>query len=198
VLLSPRIENLFDARVRFYSLVFYWVSVADMAVVLSVMQLPTRVWYDRPTITSLFAIALHGAYTIWSHRRLVLTGLTVPRRAVLIGRFDELLTRRRNWFVYYPLFAGIALYLSRRFDHSLLTLLWSLEAFGVFALSALLRETSFRRVALIGLAACLVRLVLIDMAQANLGLRGIVFIGVGLLMLGMNAIYNRFRARFES
>jgi uncharacterized membrane protein len=128
----------------------------------------------------------------------VLTGLATPRRAILIGRFDGVLGRRRNWFVYYPLFAGIALYLAHRFNHSVLTLLWGLEAFGVFALSAVLRETPFRRVALAGLAACLIRLVLIDMAQANLGLRGVVFIGFGMLMLGMNAIYNRFRARFES
>jgi uncharacterized membrane protein len=65
-------------------------------------------------------------------------------------------------------------------------------------LSAWLRENQFRYVALAGLAACLARLVLIDMAEANLALRGVVFIGVGSLMLGMNAIYNRYRARFEA
>jgi uncharacterized membrane protein len=80
----------------------------------------------------------------------------------------------------------------------LLTLLWAAEAFVVFGLSAWLRENQFRFVALAGLAACLVRLVLVDMAQANLAIRGLVFIGVGLLMLGMNAIYNRYRARFEA
>ena len=36
------------------------------------------------------------------------------------------------------------------------------------------------------------------MVQADLGLRGLVFIGVGLLMLAMNALYNRFRSRFEA
>jgi uncharacterized membrane protein len=104
--------------------------------------------------------------------------------------------RRRNLYVYYPLFAGIALFLYWRFDRSLLTLLWATEAFVVFGLSAWLRENQFRYVALAGLAACLVRLVFIDMAEANLALRGLVFIGVGSLMLGMNAIYNRYRARF--
>ena len=71
------------------------------------------------------------------------------------------------------------------------------EAFAVFVLSAVLRENQFRHVALAGLGVCLVRLVLIDMAEANLALRGLVFIGVGLLMLGMNAIYNRYRVRFQ-
>ena len=84
-----------------------------------------------------------------------------------------------------------------RFDRSVLTLLWSAEAFTVFVLSAVLRENQFRYAALAGLGVCLARLLLIDMAEANLGLRGLVFLGVGLLMLGMNAIYNRYRARFE-
>jgi uncharacterized membrane protein len=65
-------------------------------------------------------------------------------------------------------------------------------------MSAWLRENQFRYVALAGLGACLVRLVLVDMAEANLALRGVVFIGVGLLMLAMNAIYNRYRTRFEA
>jgi uncharacterized membrane protein len=51
--------------------------------------------------------------------------------------------------------------------------------------------------ALAGLAACVIRLLVIDMSQANLGLRGVVFIGVGLLMLGMNALYNKYRDRFS-
>jgi hypothetical protein len=49
----------------------------------------------------------------------------------------------------------------------------------------------------VALGICLLRLMAIDLAQVDLGLRGIVFLGVGLLMLAMNAIYNRFRARFE-
>ena len=37
----------------------------------------------------------------------------------------------------------------------------------------------------------------VDMAQADLTLRGVVFVGVGLLMLAMNAFYTRFRERFR-
>jgi hypothetical protein len=52
-------------------------------------------------------------------------------------------------------------------------------------------------VALVGLGACLLRLLAVDMAQADLGLRGLVFIGVGLLLLALNAIVNRLRSRFS-
>ena len=79
----------------------------------------------------------------------------------------------------------------------MLTLLWATQAFVLFGLSALLRDNQFRYLALVGLGGCLLRLVAVDMRQADLGLRGLVFIGVGLLMLAMNALYNRFRSRFE-
>jgi hypothetical protein len=195
-LLSPPAERLLDVRARVYSLVFYWVSVADMAVVLSALEVPSPRWFDQPEFTSLVAIALQVAYVAWAHPRLRLAGLATPAPLSALGRLAGLVAARRNLYVYYPLFAGVALFLYWRFDRSVLTLLWAAEAFVVFVLSAWLRENQFRYVALAGLAACLARLVLIDMAEANLALRGVVFIGVGSLMLGMNAIYNRYRARF--
>jgi hypothetical protein len=198
LLLSPPGERLLDARARLYSLLFYWVSVVDMAVVMSTLEVPSPRWFDRPAFTSLVAIALQVAYVAWAHRQLVLQGLETPAPLRVLGRLGARAAARRNLFVYYPLFAGIALFLYWRFDRSLLTLLWAAEAFVIFGLATWLRENRFRYVALGGLAACLARLVLIDMAQANLALRGLVFIGVGLLMLGMNAIYNRYRARFEA
>ncbi len=196
-LMAPLAERLFDARVRLYGLLFYWVSVVDMAVVLSVLQVPSWLWYERPQVTSLFAIALQVVYVVLA-RRLSLAALTTPPPWAWLARLAERVGRRRNLYVYHPMFAGIAIFLYWRFERSVLTLLWALEAFVVFALSAYLRENQFRYVALAGLGGCLVRLVVVDMAEANLAVRGIVFIGVGSLMLGMNAIYNRFRARFES
>jgi hypothetical protein len=196
-LLSPAAERLLDVRARIYSLLFYWVSVADMAVVMSTLEVPSPRWFDHPEFTSLVAIALQVAYAAWANHRLVLQGLATPAPVHVLGRLAARMAPRRNLYLYYPLFAGIALFLYWRFDRSVLTLLWAGEAFLVFAMSAWLRENQFRYLALAGLGACLVRLVVVDMAEANLALRGAVFIGVGLLMLAMNAIYNRYRARFE-
>jgi hypothetical protein len=196
-LLSPAAERLLDVRARIYSLLFYWVSVADMAVVMSTLEVPSPRWFDQPEFTSLVAIALQVAYAAWANHRLVLQGLATPAPVHVLGRLAARMAPRRNLYLYYPLFAGIALFLYWRFDRSVLTLLWAGEAFLVFAMSAWLRENQFRYLALAGLGACLVRLVVVDMAEANLALRGAVFIGVGLLMLAMNAIYNRYRARFE-
>jgi hypothetical protein len=157
---------------------------------------PSFEWYERPEFTSMIVLALQVAYVVLARRWLVLEGIVFPSPLGVLGRLGGIVSARRNLYVYYPLFASVALFLYWRFDRSVLTLLWAAEAFVVFVLSAWLRENQFRYLALAGLAACLARLVLIDMAEANLALRGLVFIGVGSLMLGMNAIYNRYRARF--
>jgi hypothetical protein len=195
LLTEPLVKR--DPRFRMYSLIYYWVSVADVAVVMSVFESPSPRWYDRPDLMSLIAIALQSAYIVAAHTRLALADSRFPAGLAALGDLGKLVSARRNLWVYYPFFAGVALFLFWRFDRSALTLLWAAEAFAVFVLSAVLRENQFRHSALAGLGVCLVRLLLVDMAEANLALRGVVFIGVGLLMLGMNAIYNRYRARFQ-
>ncbi len=196
LLVPPAVRHL-DRRLPMYSLVFYWMSVAGVAVTMSTFESPSPTWYDRPYFPSLLAIALQVAYIVAAHLRLTLANECFPHGLGLLARLGKAVAARRNLWVYYPFIAGVALFLFDRFDHSVLTLLWAAEAFGVFVLSAVLRENSFRYVALTGLGVCLLRLLLIDMVEANLGFRGLVFLGVGLLMLGMNAIYNGYRARFE-
>jgi uncharacterized membrane protein len=51
-------------------------------------------------------------------------------------------------------------------------------------------------VSLAGMLGCLVRLVFFDLSQSGTITRAIVFIFMGLLLLGMNALYARFKARF--
>jgi hypothetical protein len=114
-----------------------------------------------------------------------------------LAKLAEQVGRKPHLWLLYPFFAGVALFLFWRFDRTLLTVLWSAEAFVLFCLSVWLREGQLRYVALAALGACMLRLLLVDMAQSNLGMRGAVFLGVGLLMLGMNAIYARYKTRFE-
>jgi len=91
----------------------------------------------------------------------------------------------------------VAFVLAAGYDHALLTLLWTAEAIAIYLLGVALREPQFRHLAMIGLGACLLRLLAVDMARADLGLRGLVFIGVGLLLLALNAIVHRFASRFR-
>jgi hypothetical protein len=188
---------LFGSRCRLYGLIFYWTSVAAVAFVMTGFENPSLHWFLRPDALSVLAISVQTVFIVAFARVPSKPGVEFPVGLSFLGRLAALVDNRPRLWVFYPYFAGIALFLFWRFDRSVLTLLWSAEAFVVFVLSALLRESQFRFVALAGLAACLLRLVAIDLAEANLGIRGLVFLGVGLLMLGMNAIYTRYRERFE-
>ena len=112
--------------------------------------------------------------------------LNTPQRLALLQRW-----------LWYPLFAVVALHLSQRYDHSALTLLWAIQALAIAVLSVVLRDAPMRLVSLLALGVCLARLLAIDLAEADLGLRGLVFIGVGLLMLGIHSLYTRFSERFR-
>lgn len=142
------------------------------------------------------AIGLQTAFVVASHRWLDLERLAQPGGWPVLVWIGARVAQRRNLWLYYPLFVAVALVLASGYDRALLTLLWTGEAFAIYLLGVVLREPQFRLVALVGLGACLLRLLAIDMAQADLGLRGLVFIGVGLLLLALNAIVRRLRSRF--
>ncbi|MGB7564287.1 MAG: hypothetical protein WBM08_05990, partial [Prochlorococcaceae cyanobacterium] len=197
VLVSDPCRRLFAARVKVYAVILYWVAVATVVAMLSSLETPSPLWYEQPHQLALVAIALQLTFIVVSHRSLDLEELRQPGGGPLLGWVGRRVAAHRNHWLYNPMFAAVAYYLYLRYDPSLHTLLWAVEAFAIYLLSAVLRETSFRTIALVALGICLLRLMAIDLAQVDLGLRGIVFIGVGLLMLAMNAIYNRFRARFE-
>jgi len=186
-----------DNRFRFYSLVLYWASAVDLVIVTSGYQMPSAIWYEHPGFTGSLALILQVVYLIIGTPRLDLAHLEVPPTLARLARWGNKIEERRALWIYYPFFVAAALFLYWRFDTTLLTLLWAGLAFVVFAVSLIIREGHFRYMALSGFGACLIRLLVIDMSQANLGLRGAVFVGVGLLMLGMNSLYTKYKGRLS-
>lgn len=184
-------------RCALYGMVFFWISVAAVAFVMTGFNLPAASWFESPDTLSLLALILQAFY-IGMHLQ-----APVPQAGIFpvglkpLAKLAEQVGRKPHLWLLYPFFAGVALFLFWRFDRTLLTVLWSAEAFVLFCLSVWLREGQLRYVALAALGTCMLRLLLVDMAQSNLGMRGVVFLGVGLLMLGMNAIYARYKTRFE-
>jgi uncharacterized membrane protein len=97
----------------------------------------------------------------------------------------------------YPAFGALAVFLIQSFDRSLLTVLLMLQVVAVFGGSLALRRQDLRYVALAGMLGCMARLLFFDLRQNGTVTRAVVFILMGLLLLGMNALYARFKTRFE-
>jgi hypothetical protein len=197
VCLAGVLSDRLAPRFRFYSLLFFWVSTLDLVIVTSAFATPSPHLYEHPGFTGGLSILLMIAYLIRSHARLSLREISFPHGLGGFSSWCHRVDARPALWVYYPFFICVALFLYWRFDQSMLTLLWAAEAFVVFVLSAVLREEHFRYMALAALAGCLIRLIGYDLAQSDTLTRGLVFLGVGALMLSMNTVYNRFKARFK-
>lgn len=196
LLVCPALVRRFAIRLQVYGVIVYWLAVAMLLVGLSVGLPSFPPATGAAQTAGLVAIALQTAFVVACRRWLDLERLPEPGGWPLLAWFGGRLARRRNLWLGHPLFIAVAVVLASGYDRALLTLLWTAEALAVYLLGVVLREPQFRQVALVGLGACLLRLLAIDMAQADLGLRGLVFVGVGLLLLALNALVHRFRSRF--
>jgi hypothetical protein len=196
-LLAPAMERWFAPRLQVYAVFGYWLAGVTTVAMLSTGETASTRWLQQPQTIGLLAIALQGLFLLVATRWLRPEALRAPGGLPLLAAIGIPVSRQPHRWLGYPLFLAVALYLASRYDRAVLTLLWALLAFAIYILSAVLRDNQFRAVALLATGACMVRLVAVDMAQADLTLRGVVFVGVGLLMLAMNAFYNRFRERFR-
>ena len=195
--LAPALTRL-STRFFFYSLLAYVTSILAVAVNVSTAEVPTGIWYQQPWNTGLIAIAVQLAYLFIAYQRLELQKVSFQPGLQVLERVSSQLSANRAATICYPFFAGLALFLAWRFEQTLLTFLWSLEVFAIFILSITFRQNHFRLIALAGMAACLFRLVIYDMQEADLLIRGLVFVGVGGLMLAMNAVYNKYGTRVSA
>ena len=196
LLVCPALVRRFAIRLQVYGVIVYWLAVATLLVGLSVGLPSFPPATGAAQSAGLVAIALQTVFVLACRRWLDLERLTEPGGWPLLAWVGGRVARRRNLWLGHPLFIAVAVVLASGYDRALLTLLWTAEALAVYLLGVVLREPQFRQVALVGLGACLLRLLAIDMAQADLGLRGLVFVGVGLLLLALNALVHRFRSRF--
>jgi hypothetical protein len=191
-------------RVVYESWLFLVAAAAHLAFVSSTFATPDSAWTARPEIVGILAVLLQIAYVVLVYRGGgfpsddAASRAAAPRALAPLQSYAVLLfARRRNMLVFYPVIAALAIFLFWRFEKAVLTLLWVAEVFVVFALGIFLREKHFVRVALVCLALCIVRLIGYDLAQTNLAVRAGVFVGVGVLMLGINALYRKFSHRIQ-
>lgn len=195
-LLSRPLRRWLAPRVGLYAVFTYWLAILSTLGQLGTAASAGTPPLATPAVITLLAIGLQTLFALLCRRWLPADELRHPGGTGLLASIGAVLARRTHRWLLYPLFVVVALHLAWRYDAALLTLLWALEAFAIFVFGVVLRDNQFRQASLLALGACLLRLVSIDMAQADPVLRGLVFVGVGLLMVAMNAIFIRFRDRF--
>ncbi len=184
------------SRFRLYSIVFFWMAAFNVAFVSGTLASPSIKLIDQPWVASCLSMLLQFVYIGYFYRKNGLESITSPFPDKLLAGLSQKVHTRMNLCVFYPLFMSIAFFLYWSFDKSILTLLWVLEAFFVFVLSIILRENHFRYLSMGCLVGCLLRLLIYDLSRSSTITRAFVFLGVGILMLAMNSLYNKYKERF--
>ncbi|RIY06130.1 DUF2339 domain-containing protein [Hymenobacter rubripertinctus] len=184
-------------RVRAYGLLFFWAAVAWSTYV-SLNYLAPGQLLTVPWATTAAAVALLFGYAAARLRQSPAAEATAdwpPLLAPLAG-LDRLPRQGLVGLLLYPAFLALTALLMQSFDRSVLTVLLMGEVVAAFVASLLLRRQDLRYAALLGMALAVVRLFFVDLRQTGTITRAVVFILMGLLLLGMNALYARFKDRF--
>ncbi|GAA3928351.1 hypothetical protein GCM10022406_12440 [Hymenobacter algoricola] len=183
-------------RLQLYGILFFGLATAWIIYVALVYLAPGQLLSVR-WLTTAGAVALLFAYAALTLAAPVPTApLYWPPGLGGLAALGQLSPRQRVAVLLYPAFGALTVVLVQSFDRSVLTVLLMLEVIALFVSSLLLRRQDFRYAALAGVAICLVRLVFFDLSQRGTITRAVVFILMGLLLLGMNALYARFKDRF--
>jgi len=190
-----RAADLSLSRLRAYAVLFYWASVIQVAFLLGAYEkLGTR-WFEKAWILGTAAILTQLTFLVLFLKRLSLENVHFPRALSKLSILGTRLNAGLNAALLYPWMVGVALFLRWTFAKALLTLLWTLECFTAFVISIVLKEKHFRYASLTGLGICIGRLIFYDLASATTLVKAVVFLGVGLLMLGMHILYNKYKGR---
>lgn len=183
-------------RLGLYALPLYGLATATAAYV-TLRYLHPGAWLGLPWLTTAGAVVLLFAFTaLLQLRRFLSAEVPWPPGLQGLTALGRMRLRRLVPVLLYLAFGELTLLLIWSFDRSVLTVLLMLDVVGVFVSSLLLRRRDLRYVALAGIGLCLIRLVFFDLSQRGTITQAVVFIFVGLLLLGMNALYARFKGRF--
>jgi hypothetical protein len=196
LLLSGRIWEGMLSRFRFYSLLFHWITVFSLAFILASYIVPSTDLFDQIWFWGAFAILMQFVFITLFYKLGDLDKIHLPHPVKCLAHLINSIDKNKNLAIYYPFFIGIAIFIYKSFDEAVHTLLWVVEAFLIFVVSVILKENHFRYLSMGLLAICLMRLMIYDLSKSGTIVKGIVFVCIGVLMLVMNTIYNKFKDRF--
>ncbi|OQY33171.1 MAG: hypothetical protein B6241_08700 [Spirochaetaceae bacterium 4572_59] len=180
------------SRLRIYSLLLNWVSLVLLITVVFVQS-------DNPLfpLAGALSLLLGLAYLVLSYRHASFETLETPRILPWLKKVCGEIQKSFHALLLYPIFLACAFFIFHTAAAEIRTFFWALECFLLYGASLFLGEEHFRTISQGGLFFCVIRLVFVDMSGSTPLIRGLVFLGVGMMMLGVNILYNRFKERFQ-
>ena len=143
---------------------------------------------------------IHGFGKDHTHAADLIAILILMGRHFVASRMKDLfhLTRRQHTFIILAGGSTLWLWVTRASLHAqengfVMTIAWGLLAFALTGIGFWLREREYRRLGICILVLAVGRIFMIDVWDLSLGFRVLSFMGLGLVLIGLGYIYNRFQ-----
>lgn len=185
-------------RLALYSYLLFLIALFNVGFVSSTVATPSKALYDQVWFKSIITVVLTVIFTVCGSKKLSYiksNQLIVPNK--ISSLMKSLIVKYDMKAIIYPLFLAVAFFLYRGFDKSILSVLWMMECFILFIISIILKKSEFRVVSMFAVALIFVRIMFFDLRGQDFLVKAIVFIIIGSILIIMNAIYNKYKYRYE-
>ncbi|MEI7488987.1 MAG: hypothetical protein WCJ72_16580, partial [Chryseobacterium sp.] len=188
-------------RLMLYGYFYYFACLFNIAFISTTISSPSNLFLDQSWVMGLGSIFLCTLFMVFAFKKqksMLFSEINLPRRLKKLEFLQRSLDRFQLRFFLYPLSVSVAFFLFWSFDKTILSLLWIIECFLLFLISIVMREPQFRVVSMVGVGVVFMRIVFYDLTGKDFFVKAIVFILVGVILIAMNAIYNKYKYRYES
>lgn len=187
------------ARLSAYSWIYLIASIILVAFVTKNLTMPSLFVIEQYGIPVILTIVLQWYYAYFAHKETknlmaVSKILSTKRTTKFISIFYE----QPCLTVLLPIFVGKGCLFAFNFEKAILTLLWVGLACLYLTVGLLVKSKKGIQIAMSVLLFCSVRLIVFDLVQTNLVTRSLVFIGFGILMLGISVLYKKYKYRIDA
>ncbi|NRA66895.1 MAG: hypothetical protein HRU19_20575 [Pseudobacteriovorax sp.] len=188
-------------RLEIYSWFFLCFASVQLSFVFHQDVLNDGISWYRASLPALIAVFFLCCIAVLMIRAgtLQLKNLEGPDKiCAILKKLSLWVTRHQKTCIIYPPALGVASFLFFHFDREVLTFLWMVEILVLYCIGLGVREKHFIKLAYVGILFCIGRLVFYDLSQADLLAKAGVCVGMGGILLAMNALQKRFRDRIDS
>ncbi len=184
-------------RLYLYSWGYLIASIAHVAFATSALTMPPLTILERFNLPAYAAIFVQMVYAaiVQINRKTIRMEFALD--GFRLSKIGQLLFKETAVTVILPIFIGIAALFAFNYEKAVLTFMWVGLISIYLSLGLLLRSKLSIKIAMCSLLLCSIRLIVYDLVQSDIGIRALVFIGVGILMLALSLLYKKYKHRIE-
>lgn len=168
-----------------YSLIFFFLTIVHNIFIGDILT------KHHPLTFIAIALQFFYAYLVQSNKKHI-------EEITMSNRLINFIYRQTPIIIIFPAFFCTSIIFAYNFEKTILNLMW-VGLIGIYlSVGLVIKSKRTIQIGMAALAYCCVRLLFYDLMQTNLTIRSLVFIGIGIMMLGISAIFKKYKHRIDA